>query len=140
MKHLFFLLLLSQFISGICNAQVKTVDSKVEDGNQIHSDSTSSDTTHSLNTYYLLRASMLYSFYFGRERNYNFYHSKTFSDYPSFYNTQQEIQFEKFKKEMYRILALKYKDYTKYDLGEIGYYLGLSKNIMAIVLAIISIL
>ncbi len=48
-------------------------------------------------------------------------------------------QIIKSKSELYRILALKYQERRKYDLGELGAYLGLSKNITAIILAIISI-
>ena len=59
--------------------------------------------------------------------------------YPNVY-FQNSDQIEKSKKELNRILALKYKEQNKYDLGKIGVYLGLSKNVTAIILAIISIM
>ncbi len=44
-----------------------------------------------------------------------------------------------YKKNMTKLLALRYADYNKYDLGIIGRYLGLSKKAFAIILAILSL-
>ncbi len=44
-----------------------------------------------------------------------------------------------YKKNMTRLLTLRYADYNKYDLGIIGRYLGLSRKAFAIILAILSI-
>jgi len=45
-----------------------------------------------------------------------------------------------FKNSWTRLMELEYKESTKYDLGEVGKYLGISKNVFAIVLAILSLL
>jgi len=43
-----------------------------------------------------------------------------------------------FEKGMKQLLSLGYKDLTKYNLGVIRKYLGISKDIFAIILAILS--
>jgi len=45
-----------------------------------------------------------------------------------------------FKNSWARLMELEYQESTKYDLGEVGKYLGISKNVFAIVLAILSLL
>jgi hypothetical protein len=51
-----------------------------------------------------------------------------------------EDDLESFKLSLNILREIEYKNRMKYDLGEIGKYLGLSKNIMAIILAILSVL
>jgi len=45
-----------------------------------------------------------------------------------------------FKNSWTRLMELEYKESTKYDLGKVGKYLGISKKVFAIVLAILSLL
>jgi hypothetical protein len=49
-------------------------------------------------------------------------------------------RFNLFKESLRNTLALEYKKRLKYDLGEFGRYLGISKQIFAIILGIISLL
>ena len=49
-------------------------------------------------------------------------------------------ELDSFNKSVEKVLLLKYRDLTKYDLGLVGKYLGISKNILAIILAILSAL
>lgn len=53
------------------------------------------------------------------------------------YNNEEEL--ESFKESFNLLMELAKKDRNKYDLGEVGNYLGLSRKVMAIILAIISI-
>ena len=58
----------------------------------------------------------------------------------NFFDSRKNFQIIRSKKELYRILALKYKERNKYDLGKLGTYLGLSEDAFAIILAIISVI
>ena len=49
-------------------------------------------------------------------------------------------RFNLFKESLLNSLALEYKERQKYDLGDFGRYLGISKQIFAIILGIISLL
>lgn len=67
-------------------------------------------------------------------------------DYEGFYYTQSDFdtmfnadQLKGFKDSYSFLMKSEYKNLFKYDLGVVGKYLGISKNIMAIILAIISI-
>ena len=51
-----------------------------------------------------------------------------------------EDDLESYKKSVNILMALGYEDYTKYDLGELGKYLGISQEIMAIILGILTLL
>ena len=44
-----------------------------------------------------------------------------------------------FNQNLSQILALKYKELTKYDLGTVGQYLGIGKDIFAAILATLSL-
>ena len=46
---------------------------------------------------------------------------------------------ESFKKSLSLELSYQSKEYFKYDLGEVGYWLGLAKTYFAIILAILSL-
>ena len=60
---------------------------------------------------------------------------------PSLNNQTNSIdQFDSFKESLYNALALEYKKRQRYDLGEFGKYLGISRNLLAIILGIISLL
>ncbi len=60
---------------------------------------------------------------------------------PSLNNQTNSIdQFDSFKESLYNALALEYKRRQRYDLGEFGKYLGISRNLLAIILGIISLL
>ena len=50
------------------------------------------------------------------------------------------VRFNLFKESLRNSLALEYKKRLKYDLGDFGKYLGISKQIFAIILGIISLL
>lgn len=59
----------------------------------------------------------------------------------SLQNPQDSIyQFAQFKASLNKLLEIEYRKVMKYDLGEIGIYLGLSKKIIAIILGIFSLL
>lgn len=49
-------------------------------------------------------------------------------------------RFAESKKYLFKLLELGYKDQTKYNLGKFGRYLGISKNVLAIILGIISLI
>ena len=51
-----------------------------------------------------------------------------------------EDELESYKKSLNILMALGYENYTKYDLGEIGKYLGISQKLMAIILGILTLL
>ncbi len=44
-----------------------------------------------------------------------------------------------YKRYMSDLLAIEYKDFNKYDLGMVSRYLGISKKVFAIILAILSL-
>lgn len=48
-------------------------------------------------------------------------------------------QFAHFQTSLYNSLALEYKKFTKYDLGEVGRYLGISGKVFTIILWLLSI-
>ncbi|HMN49115.1 MAG TPA: hypothetical protein PKD67_08280 [Ignavibacteriaceae bacterium] len=50
-----------------------------------------------------------------------------------------ENEQEFFKESCQQLIEIAKKDYYKYDLGEVGRYLGISLNIMAIILVILSV-
>jgi hypothetical protein len=54
--------------------------------------------------------------------------------------TYSDDELESFKESINILMALGYKDYTKYDLGELGKYLGISQKLMAIILGILTVL
>ena len=54
--------------------------------------------------------------------------------------TYSENEMESYDESIKILMALGYKNYTKYDLGELGKYLGISKKIMAIILGILTLL
>ena len=54
--------------------------------------------------------------------------------------TCSEDELESFKESINILMALGYKDCTKYDLGELGKYLGISQKLMAIILGILTVL
>lgn len=60
----------------------------------------------------------------------------TESEIESMFN---EDQLKGFKDSYSFLMKSEYKNLFKYDLGVVGKYLGLSENIMAIILAIISV-
>lgn len=60
----------------------------------------------------------------------------TKSEIESMFN---EDQLKGFKDSYSFLMKSEYKNLFKYDLGVVGKYLGLSENIMAIILAIISV-
>jgi len=60
----------------------------------------------------------------------------TQSDIESMFNKDQ---LKGFKDSYSFLIKAEYKNLFKYDLGVVGKYLGISKNIMAIILAIISV-
>ena len=45
-----------------------------------------------------------------------------------------------FKNSWARLMELEYEESTKYDLGKVGKYLGISQKVFAIVLAVLSLL
>jgi hypothetical protein len=49
-------------------------------------------------------------------------------------------ELESFKLSLNILRGIEYKNRTKYDLGEFGKYLGLSRNIIAIILAVLSLM
>jgi len=51
-----------------------------------------------------------------------------------------EDELKSFKISLNILREMEYESLIKYDLGELGKYLGLSRNIMAVILAIISLL
>ena len=51
-----------------------------------------------------------------------------------------EDELESFKISLKILSKIEYKNRMKYDLGELGNYLGLSRNIMAVIFAILSLL
>ena len=51
-----------------------------------------------------------------------------------------EDDLESYKKSVNILMALGYENYTKYDLGELGKYLGISQKLMAIILGILTLL
>ncbi len=60
--------------------------------------------------------------------------------YSNSFISQKDYQIMQSQKELYRILAIKYKQRNKYDLGTFGTYLGISKNVTAVIIAIISVI
>lgn len=54
--------------------------------------------------------------------------------------SQKDYRIKQSQKELYRILAIKYKERNKYDLGTFGTYLSISKNVTAVIIAIISVI
>jgi len=55
------------------------------------------------------------------------------------FNNYSKEELKSFKESFSLLMELAKKDRNKYDLGEVGKYLGLSRKVMAIILAIISI-
>lgn len=51
-----------------------------------------------------------------------------------------EVELVSLKISLKLLRQLEYRNRMKYDLGELGKYLGISKNIMALILAILSLL
>jgi hypothetical protein len=58
---------------------------------------------------------------------------------PDFDTMFNEDQLKGFKDSYSFLMKSEYKNLFKYDLGVVGKYLGISENIMAIILAIISV-
>lgn len=58
---------------------------------------------------------------------------------PNFEGTFGMDQLRGFKDSYSFLMKSEYKNLFKYDLGVVGKYLGISKNILAIILAIISV-
>lgn len=58
---------------------------------------------------------------------------------PDFETMFNEDQLKGFKDSYTFLMKSEYQNLFKYDLGVVGKYLGLSENIMAIILAIISV-
>ena len=54
--------------------------------------------------------------------------------------TNSENLMESYNESIKILMSIGYKDYTKYDLGELGKYLGISRDIMAIILGILTLL
>ena len=52
-------------------------------------------------------------------------------------NTTEQLK--SYKKSYQFLAGIRYKEMTKYDLGLVGKYLGVSRNIAAIILAILSL-
>jgi hypothetical protein len=73
-------------------------------------------------------------------------YGKTISDslfitYPNTLNLNN-YSFEElvyFKESFNQLMEIAKKNHFKYDLGEVGRYLGISRNILAVILAIISV-
>lgn len=63
---------------------------------------------------------------------------KLFLDIPQ-NNFNQSFELKQFKESLNKVLAFKYKDLMKYDLRTIGRYLYISKKVLAIILAILSL-
>lgn len=51
--------------------------------------------------------------------------------------SEEELAF--FKESFQHLMAMAKRNHYKYDLGEVGRYLGISRNILAVILAIISV-
>ena len=62
-----------------------------------------------------------------------------FQSYKLNLNEYSEEELEDFKKSFQMLLGLEKAERIKYDLGVVGKYLGISRNIMTIILAIISV-
>lgn len=58
---------------------------------------------------------------------------------PDFDTMFNEDQLKGFKDSYSFLMKSEYKNLFKYDLGVVGKYLGISKNILAVILAIISV-
>jgi len=54
-------------------------------------------------------------------------------------NDYSEEEFTYFKDSFKQLMEIAKKNHYKYDLGEVGRYLGISRKILAIILAIISV-
>lgn len=66
--------------------------------------------------------------------------SKLVTQYAKFnLGDYSEDEQEFFKESFQQLMEIAKKDHYKYDLGEVGKYLGISRNILAIILAIISV-
>ena len=52
-------------------------------------------------------------------------------------NDYSEVELAYFKESFNQLMEIAKKDYNKYDLGEIGRYLGISRKFLAIILAIL---
>lgn len=135
-----FLLIISSFAQTNEGLTIDTTNhvKDYDDPFVINRESFNSD--YNKNNYYLLKSLFTNPLHFNNYQQFSGSYS-----YDKFNNYSQNIidhndQITRSKKELYRILAIKYKERNKYDLGEIGKYLGVSKNVAVIILAIISIL
>ena len=54
-------------------------------------------------------------------------------------NDYSEEELAYFKESFQQLMEMAKRNHYKYDLGEVGRYLGISRNLLAIILAIISV-
>ena len=55
------------------------------------------------------------------------------------FNNYSETELAYFKESFNQLMEIAKKNHYKYDLGEVGRYLGISRKILAIILAILSV-